>query len=276
MAVHLQTQVCTSPLPNALSAQIAVPSNLNISNWHACLQTYSHAIIVDYLEFGWPINYIATTPPQPVRTNHPSVSTHASHVHQFIATEVSLQATAGPFKAHPFHCSLMISPLLTVPKKNSTYRQIVMDLSFPVGCSVNDGIPKDTFLGEPFQLRPPGVKALATLIRHCGPNCLIFKKKISVMHIDSFRLTLVTIITLDIPLTIYYSSTLSLLLDFVQLLWLANVLPMPFNFFILFMVTFQPIMLMILVVVTHLEDPQIPFMPFNTCFISLASTRLRH
>ena len=51
-----------------------------------------------------------------------------------------------------------------------------MDLSFPVGCSVNDGIPKDTFLGEPFQLCLPGVEALATLIRCCGLNCLIFKK----------------------------------------------------------------------------------------------------
>ena len=51
-----------------------------------------------------------------------------------------------------------------------------MDPSFPVGCSVNDGIPKDTFLGEPFQLCLPGVEALATLIHPCGPNCLIFKK----------------------------------------------------------------------------------------------------
>ena len=120
MAAQLHTQLCTSPLPNALSAQITVPSTLNISNWHACLQNYSDAIIVDYLEFGWPINYTATTPPQPVCTNHPSASTHATHIHQFIVTKVSLQATAGPFKANSFNCSLMISPLLTIPKKNST------------------------------------------------------------------------------------------------------------------------------------------------------------
>ena len=157
MAVQLHTQICTSPLPNALSAQIAVLSNLNISNWHACLQNYSDAIIVDYLKFGWPINYTATTPPQPVCTNQPSAFTHETHVRQFIVTEVSLQATAGPFRANSFDCSLMISSLLTVPKKNSASHRIVMDLSFPVGCSVNDGIPKDTFLGEPFQLCLPGV-----------------------------------------------------------------------------------------------------------------------
>ena len=125
-----------------------------------------------YLEFDWPINYTTTTSPQPVCTNHP----YATHVCQFIATEVSLQATAGPFEANPFHCSLMLSLLLTIPKRNSTPHQIVMDLSFPVGCSVNDSIPKDTFLGEPFQLCLPGVETLVTLNRCCGPNCLISKK----------------------------------------------------------------------------------------------------
>ena len=146
-----------------------------------------------------------------------------------------------------------------------------MDLSFPVSCSVNDGIPKDTFLGEPFQLCLPGVEALATLIRHCRPNCLIFKKDLLRAY-QQFRLTLMTIITLDIPLTIYFSLIQSSLLDFVQLLWLASMLPKPFNFSILFKVSFQPILWMILVVVTHLKKTQIPFMPFNNCFISLAST----
>ena len=69
-----------------------------------------------------------------------------------------------------------------------------------------------------------------------------------------------------------FSFILSSLLDFVQLLWLANVLPIPFSFSTLFTVTFQSIMLTILVVVTHLKELQIPFMPFNTCFISLTST----
>ena len=85
-------------------------------------KNYSDAIVVDYLEFGWPINYTATIPPQPVCTNHPSASLMKPHVLQFIATEVSLQATAGPFRANPFDCSLMISPLLTVPKKSSASR----------------------------------------------------------------------------------------------------------------------------------------------------------
>ena len=82
--------------------------------------------------------------------------------------------------------------------------------------------------------------------------------------------------TLDIPLTIYFSSILSSLLDFIQLLWLANVLPMPFNFSILFKVIFQPIMWMILVVVTHLKELQIPFMLFNTCSIFLALSFFHH
>ena len=32
-----------------------------------------------------------------------------------------------------------------------------MDLSFPQGSSVNDGIPSDTYLGDQFKLRLPGI-----------------------------------------------------------------------------------------------------------------------
>ena len=51
-----------------------------------------------------------------------------------------------------------------------------MDLSFPHQHSVNDGIPKDTFLGEPFQLRFPGVDALVALVQRFGSCCLLFKR----------------------------------------------------------------------------------------------------
>ena len=39
-----------------------------------------------------------------------------------------------------------------------------MDLSFPQGCSVNDGIPSDTYLGDQFKLRLPGIDRLVEFI----------------------------------------------------------------------------------------------------------------
>ena len=51
-----------------------------------------------------------------------------------------------------------------------------MDLSFPPGVSVNDGIPKDSFLDEPFHLSLPRSTDFADLIITKGPGCFLFKK----------------------------------------------------------------------------------------------------
>ena len=50
-------------------------------------------------------------------------------------------------------------PPMQIVYSRSGKPRVVVDLSFPVGSSVNDGIPKDTYLGEPFTLRLPGVDA---------------------------------------------------------------------------------------------------------------------
>ena len=54
-----------------------------------------------------------------------------------------------------------------------------MDLSFPPGCSVNDSIPQDTYLGEYYKLRLPGIDQLVELILEKGRHCLVFKKDLS-------------------------------------------------------------------------------------------------
>ena len=117
--------------------------------WQNTLHSYHDLALVDFLEFGWPINYVADSLPQPVNRNHPSAIKHASAVRNFINNEVNLQATAGPFQSNPLDCQLMISPLLTVPKKDSINHRVVMDLSYPPNCSVNDGVPTTPFLVSP-------------------------------------------------------------------------------------------------------------------------------
>ena len=156
-----------------------MPSNLNIAVWRNALHSYHDSALVDFLEFGWPINYVADSLPHPVNRNHHSAIKHASAIRTFISNEVNLQATAGPFPNNPLDCQLMISPLLTVPKKDSITRLVVMDLSYPPNCSVNDGIPTDSFLGEPFTLHLPGVDALVQIIQKFGPGCLLFKTDLS-------------------------------------------------------------------------------------------------
>jgi hypothetical protein len=55
---------------------------------------------------------------------------------------ISSPAIIGPFEKNPFNCSLKISPLNTVTKKDSIERRVILDLSFPEGQSVNEFISK--------------------------------------------------------------------------------------------------------------------------------------
>ena len=110
-----------------------------------------------------------------VSDNHPSACKHPGHVRDFINREVNLHTTAGPFLSDPLDCGLMLSLLLTVPKKDSDTHIIVMDLSFPHNCSGNDGIPHDSYLSDSFHLCLPGVAALVTFVKQFGPSCLLSK-----------------------------------------------------------------------------------------------------
>ena len=59
---------------------------------------------------------------------------------------------------------MAISPLSTRPKKDSTDRRIIMDCSWPIGSSLNDGIDKDVYMGNRIKLSYPTIDKLARRI----------------------------------------------------------------------------------------------------------------
>ena len=68
---------------------------------------------------------------------------HTPAVSAAILKELLRGHTTGPFHAPPFslfHCS----PLGAVPKNDNTI-SLILDLSAPVGFSLNDGIPPEMF-----------------------------------------------------------------------------------------------------------------------------------
>ena len=85
----------------------------------------------------------------------------------------------GPFQKIPFAGNIGISPLSTRPKKGSDERRVILDLSFPIGDAVNDGIPKDIYMGFMATLRFPKTDDLATRIFYLGKGCYIFKIDLS-------------------------------------------------------------------------------------------------
>ena len=70
---------------------------------------------------------------------------------------------------------LVISPL-QIARSRSGKPRVVVDLSFPPGSSVSNGIASDSYLDKPFVLRLPGIDALTGIIRCKGRGCHLFKK----------------------------------------------------------------------------------------------------
>lgn len=182
IAIH--NTIHRSGQPNSTGCRIPLPTHLNISRWRDLLgsSTYDDKVVLDYLEFGWPINYTLDTLPNIPPTNHGSAHKYASDVDEFITKEINLGGTLGPFTTNPFPTQLYLSPLQTVqkdPTGTQGARRVVLDLSYPPGTSINDGIPKDTFMDNPYTLQYPSVDSLAQLVRIKGPGSLMYKRDLS-------------------------------------------------------------------------------------------------
>ena len=77
-----------------------------------------------------------------------------------------------PFKIH-------ISPFMTREKAGSDARHTIIDLSWPKGASVNDGVLKDSYLGTDFKMHYPSVDTIIQQVIATGPAARIFTVDIS-------------------------------------------------------------------------------------------------
>ena len=68
---------------------------------------------------------------------------------------------------------------MTRDKSSSTNRRIIIDLSWPIGHSVNSGVDNDHYLGKDFVLTYPSVDNITDKVLKLGKGCQIFKVDIS-------------------------------------------------------------------------------------------------
>ena len=87
-------------------------------------------------------------------------------------------AVMSPFRESPFEIETVVLPLNTVPKRDSDERRVIVDLSYPKHCpekSVNGGISRENYLGDPIHLRYASVDNLVNLVQNKGRDCCLFK-----------------------------------------------------------------------------------------------------
>ena len=134
--------------PNRWGAKIPIKTAWNIHLLENLLEGYPDREVVEWMKYGWPVGRLPTMePPTLTFKNHKGATDFPESLEKYIAKEDSYNAIIGPLETIPFTHFVGISPLSTRPKKDSEERRIILDLSFPPGRSVNDGIMKDNYLG---------------------------------------------------------------------------------------------------------------------------------
>jgi hypothetical protein len=108
--------------------------------------------------------------------NHSGARSFPGDIDRYLVKEKRYKSVLGPFDGNPFVSDIMLSPLNSVPKADSQERRVIVDLSFPKGSSVNDGIKKSEYLGEPIKLEYPKVDDLVNIIKSKGRGCALFKR----------------------------------------------------------------------------------------------------
>ena len=101
---------------------------------------------------------------------------YPTEIRKYLKKEIDCEAVLGPFQENPCNRPCFFSPLNTRDKKDSKGKRIILDLSFPEGNSVNDGLDKTKYFREDIVLKFPTVDKLAEIMVSKGVGCLMFKR----------------------------------------------------------------------------------------------------
>ena len=163
---------------NFKKCRIPVKSGLNMSAWRHRLHEYSDKVVCEYLQFGFPLDFDTRKKlSDKERRNHKGAREFPNFIDKYLERETSAHRIMGPFKSNPLSAPLIVSPMNSVPKASSTdERRVIVDLSWPHGASVNDGISKDVYLGELINLHYASVQQVCEMVIERGRGAHIYKR----------------------------------------------------------------------------------------------------
>ena len=167
--IMLAHKIIESGVPNYFGCRIPLHTNWNLNIFKDMLLDYQDIDVINWLKYGFSISRAdAWGDPQPATCNHKGAMEFPTIIDEYIINEINHGSTLGPFKLPPFTKRIGILPLSTRPKRNSNKRRVIMDLSFPLGHSVNDGISKFHYCGQEICLTYPTIDTLARRIVELG------------------------------------------------------------------------------------------------------------
>ena len=84
----IHNQVFQSGLPNFQYCRLKIPSTFDIELWRGSLVSYNDSIIVDFLEYSWPVSYTKLEFPVISYRNHKSALFHEHRIDSYTETEL--------------------------------------------------------------------------------------------------------------------------------------------------------------------------------------------
>ena len=176
--VELFEHIYASGYPNYVCCRIPVPnSHLNIPRWRELLHGYEDEVICDLLEYGFPLDFNKNQKlSYSERRNHKGARDYPEFINKYFDRECGANRIAGPFHKNPLSVPLVVSPMNSVPKASVDERRAIVDLSWPKGTSVNDGISKETYLGKVIDLHYASVEQVCRMVLKVGLGSHIYKR----------------------------------------------------------------------------------------------------
>ena len=114
---------------------VTVGQKINIQLLSDLLQEYHDREILQFLQYGWPVERSGDISLEWGDRNHKGATGFPDHIDTYIEKEIQCWAMIGPFEVVPFEGPVGISPLSTRPKKDSEARRVILDCSWPIGAS---------------------------------------------------------------------------------------------------------------------------------------------
>ena len=163
---------------NYVGLQISVKSKLVAEKWARYLADYWDWQLPLLVKYGFPLDFKRNPVVCRDMANHNSATQHPEHVVHYLKEEIEHGAIIGPFVDPPIK-NLHVSPFMTRDKSSSDHRRVIIDLSWPLGQSVNSGVDSDKYLDIEFVLTYPSIDNITDEVIQLGKGCKIFKIDIS-------------------------------------------------------------------------------------------------
>ena len=141
---------------NYKGLQIGVPSKLNAEAWANYLANYWDWQLPLLIKYGFPLDFDRDSTLICENVSHTSALKYPDHVSTYLREEMENKAVLCPFTEPPID-SLHTCPFMTRDKSSSINSRLIIDLSWPIGNSVNSGVSADKYLDKEFILTYPSI-----------------------------------------------------------------------------------------------------------------------